>query len=142
MALGIPIQAGFGLRAIAAQPDGVMAGVWRNSLYGASLYGWLATAVLIALVGLLAAIAAKPNALTGVAGALVVFLNIAATVMVRDGIRDVTLRGAGFDVWDRQVVTNWSVVGLFLVLFVGALATLGYLTRVMAKARRIEEKYA
>ena len=39
-------------------------------------------------------------------------------------------------------MTNWSVVGLFLVLFVGAVAVIGYLIAVVAKARRIEEKYA
>ena len=34
----------------------------------------------------------------------------------RDGVRDLTLLSKGFDVWDRVVVTNWSVVGLFLVV--------------------------
>ena len=34
----------------------------------------------------------------------------------RDGVRDLTLLNKGYDVWDRAVVTNWSVVGLFLVL--------------------------
>jgi len=39
----------------------------------------------------------------------------------RDGVRDLTLLSKGYDVWDRVVVTNWSVVGLFLVLFVAGL---------------------
>jgi hypothetical protein len=56
----------------------------------------------------------RPSRITGVAAALVAFLNVAATVMVRDGIRNFTVRAAGFEVWNRQVVTNWSVVGLFL----------------------------
>jgi hypothetical protein len=33
------------------------------------------------------------------------------------------------------------VVGIFLVLFVGALAMLGYLIVVLRKARPLEEKY-
>jgi hypothetical protein len=62
--------------------------------------------------------------------------------MVRDCIRDFTLRAAGFEVWNRQVVTNWSVVGIFLVLFVAALSVLAFLGTVLAKARRMEEEYA
>jgi hypothetical protein len=77
-----------------------------------------------------------------IAAAPLAFLNVASTVMVRDGIRDYTLRAAGFEVRNRAVVTNWSVVGLFLVLFVVALGVIGYLISVLAKARRIEEEYA
>ena len=142
MAAGITIQAGLARWAIASQPPEVVSTVMQNPIYGVSLYAWIATAVLVALAGLLAALSPAPRILIAAAGALAVFLNIAATVMVRDGIRDVTLRAAGFEVWDRQVTTNWSVVGLFLVLFVGALGAMGYLIRVAAKARRIEEKYA
>ena len=116
----------------------------QNSIYGSSVYalgrngGW----VRISWRGLGRSQRQPSHDRRGIAGALVVFLNIAATVMVRDGIRDVTLRAAGFEVWDRQVVTNWSVVGLFLVLFVAALGAIGYLIRVVARARRIKETYA
>ena len=47
-----------------------------------------------------------------------VLVEIMLTVY-RDGVRDVTLLSKGYDVWDRAVATNWGVVGLFLVLFVG-----------------------
>ena len=38
-------------------------------------------------------------------------------VVCRDLVRDASLARFGFDVWDRAVVVNWSVLGLFLVLF-------------------------
>ena len=42
----------------------------------------------------------------------------------------------GYDVWDRSVVTNWSVVGLFLVLFVASLGVVGWLVSVVARAQK------
>ena len=66
-------------------------------------------------------------------------LNCMALVL---GIRDYTLRASGFEVWNRVVVTNWSVVGIFLVLFVAALGVIAYLIAVIARARRLEEIYA
>ena len=47
-------------------------------------------------------------------------------VLCRDGIRDVTLSHFDYNVWDRAVSSNWSVVGLFLVVFVGGLASVGF----------------
>ena len=54
----------------------------------------------------------------------------------RDGVRDLTLLSKGYDVWDRVVVTNWSVVGLFLVLFVAGLGVIGWLISVVARAQK------
>jgi len=141
MAAGILLQSYLAYTAIGAQPNGVVSGVMANAVYQASVYGWVATAGLILVAGLIAAAFRKANWAVAIACALAVFLNVASTVMVRDGIRDVTLRAAGFDVWNREVVSNWSVIAIFVVLFVAALAVLGYLGVVVAKARRIEEKY-
>ena len=41
--------------------------------------------------------------------------------------------------WDRVVVTNWWVVGLFLVLFVGGLGVIGWLISVVARAKTVME---
>lgn len=127
---------------MAAQPSGVVATVMQNGIYLSSAYLWVATAGAGTVLAIWAALSRVPRTYTAVSCALFVFLNIAATVMVRDGIRDVTLRIAGFEVWDRQVVTNWSVVGLFLVLFVATLGAIAYLIRVVAKARLMKETYA
>jgi hypothetical protein len=67
-----------------------------------------------------------------------VLIEIMFTVY-RDGVRDVTLLSKGYDVWDRVVVTNWSVVGLFLVLFVASLVVIGWLVSVVARAQKTME---
>lgn len=145
MAAGMLMQGTFADLAYDAQPASVMTSVMHNAIYGGSAWGWVVTAVLLFVLGLLAVIAASNKTARktiAIGAALVAFLNVGAVVMVRDGIRDFTLRAQGFEVWDRVVVTNWSVVAIFLVLFVAALGVLGYLATVVAKARRIEESYA
>ena len=57
-------------------------------------------------------------------------------VIFRDAVRDLSLLAKGFDVWNRTVVTNWGVVGLFLVLFVGGLGVVGWLISVVARAQK------
>jgi|SRR5271165_3597196 len=142
MAAGALAQTVFAYLAVGAQPRDVMSSVMSNPLYQGSAYAWVATAALLLILGLIASASRRANWLVGIGAALAAFLNVCSTVMVRDGIRDVTLRAAGFDVWNRQVVTNWSVVGLFLLLFVAAVGVIAYLITVIAKARRVEEKYA
>ena len=61
------------------------------------------------------------------AAALFGFLMTAGAVLARDAIRDLSLQAIGFDVWNRAVVSNWSVVGIFLVLFVAAIGVIAYL---------------
>jgi len=139
---GVAFQAAFGWTAIQAQPPGIVTTLMGNPIYSFSAYTWTATAAIGALVAVVGLVSGAWRTITSISAALMVFLNLAATVMLRDGIRDITLRASGFEVWDRHVVTNWSVVGVFLILFVGALGVVGYLIRVAATARRIEERYA
>ena len=61
-------------------------------------------------------------------------------VVVRDGIRDITLLNAGYNVFDRAVNTNWSVVVIFLLTFVGGLACVGWLIAVVLRAKPAVEK--
>jgi len=137
ISLGLLAEATFGMFALGAQPPSVVTAMMRDPLYGTFAWVWLGTAVLLLVTGLFFGL----WRITAVVASLLAFLNVASTVMVRDGIRDYTLRAAGFEVWNRVVVTNWSVVGIFLVLFVAALGVIGYLISVLAKARRIEERY-
>ena len=139
---GVVFQSGFARMAMASQPSGIVTAVMENSTYSYSAYAWLGTAAAATLFALWAMLSGVPRPIGAASAAVMVFLNLAATVMVRDGIRDVTLRAAGFEVWDRHVVTNWSVVAVFLILLVAAVGVIGYLIRVIAKARRIEERYA
>ncbi len=137
IALGLVAELASGFFALAAQPAGVVGNVMHDALYGSFAWIWLGTAALLLVAGFFIG----TSRLAAIAAAVIAFLNVASTVMVRDGIRDYTLRAAGFEVWNRNVVTNWSVVGIFLVLFVAALVVIGYLISVVAKARKVEELY-
>jgi len=75
----------------------------------------------------------------GWVGALVALLVEITFTVYRDGVRDLTLLSKGYNVWDRAVATNWWVVGLFLVLFVGSLGVVGWLVSVVARARKVME---
>ncbi len=141
IALAVVIQAVFAQLTVSAQPRGIMDAVMNNELYRDCAFGWLCTALLMALLGAAAFFSKRSNALYAIAASVVAFLNVVATVIVRDGVRDITLKFAGFDVWDRNVTANWSVIGLFLVLLVAALVIIAWLIGVTGKARRVEESY-
>jgi hypothetical protein len=112
------------------------AGYQFYHLYALAGYGWVAlvaVGILAAALAGFARIAANWMAWTLALVALLVELTL---VIYRDAVRDVTLLSKGFDVWDRVVVTNWSVVGLFLVLFVAGLGVVGWLISVVARAKK------
>ena len=150
--LGGKLAAGFGVVYLAAgfwaasvQPDAVKAGLAGHALYpayrfaGYAGYGWIALVVVSILVGAIAGfgkITAGWMAWTAVLAAVLVEITL---TVYRDGVRDVTLLSKGYDVWDRVVVTNWGVVGLFLVLFVAGLGVIGWLVSVVARAQKTME---
>jgi hypothetical protein len=134
-----------GVWAAGVQPEIVKAGLAGNGVYsfykfwGYAGYGWMA---LVGLAVLLAAVAGFGKLSAGWLGwvgvLLAVLIEILFTVY-RDGVRDLTLLAKGYDVWDRAVATNWWVVGIFLVLFVGGLGVVGWLISVVARARKVME---
>lgn len=107
-------------------------------------YGWLA--LWLVTTGGAIALITKPkfleNRLILWLLALLPFVKVALLGIFRDVLRDQTLLVQGFDVWDRTIVTNWSVVGVFGVLLVAALAVLTWLVLVSSKASHMEERYA
>jgi hypothetical protein len=135
-----------GLWAASVQPEIVKAGLAGHSGYplykisGFAGYGWLALVVVAVLVGAIAGfgkISAGPFiSLAGWVGVVLAVLVEIMLVVYRDGVRDLTLLSKNYDVWDRVVVTNWSVVGLFLVLFVAGLGVIGWLVSVVARAQK------
>ena len=135
-----------GLWAASVQPEavkiGLTQGVASHALYrfeGFAGYGWIALVVVAVLLGGVAAFSRITAAWLCWAGALAAVLIEIMFTVYRDGVRDVTLLSKGYDVWDRVVVTNWSVVGLFLVLFVAALGVIGWLVSVVARAQKTME---
>lgn len=144
--LGGKVAAAFALVYLAAgwwaasvQPDVVKAGLSGNPLYRAAGFGWLAGVALIFLLGAAAGFGRIAAGWIGWLGGLAVLLLMASFTVYRDGVRDLTLLSKGFDVWQRTVVTNWSVVGIFLALFVVGLGVIGWLVSVMARAQKVME---
>jgi len=147
--VGGKIAAVFGVAYLAAgvwaarlQPDAVKFGLRTHPLYhfaGFAGYGWL---VLVSVAVLLAAIAGLGKLTAGWigwTGAMTALLFEICFVLYRDAVRDLTLLSKGFNVWDRVVVTNWWVVGLFLFLFVASLGVVGWLISVVTRARKTME---
>lgn len=131
--LGGVLQLGTGFWVYATQPEAVQAGL-KSPWYMVGGGLWVA-GVFLALVG--AGLKKPVPAIGGLVGA---FLGLAGAVIVRDGIRDLTLAGKGFDVWKRTEHSNWYVIGLFLLLFVIGLAAVGWLWSVMRRAQPISEE--
>lgn len=132
----------FGYRALTTQPDGVMAAIQASPLYNISLIACVATIVLAGVIGLIQGIGRGTNVVISTAGFLVAFLAAATSGIVRDGIRDFTLKAKGFDVNNVEVYPNWSVLIVFLLLFVIMLGVIWWLFQVMRQATPPREEVA
>jgi len=131
-----------GLWAAHVQPEVVKAGLASHPLYkfaGFAGYGWLALVVVAVLLGAFAGFGKIASGWLAWAAVLVVVLTEIMFTVYRDGVRDLTLLSKGYDVWNRVVVTNWSVVLLFLVLFVAGVGVIGWLVSVVARAKKVME---
>jgi len=134
-----------GLWANSVQPDVVRAGLAGHASYsfykffGFAGYGWLALVAVAVLLALVAGFGMVSAGWLGWTCVLVAVLIEIMLVVYRDGIRDLTLLAKGYDVWQRAVETNWWVVGLFLILFVGGLGVIGWLVSVVARAKKVME---
>ncbi len=127
-----------GIWAFAVQPDVVKTGLATHPLYhwyGYAAYGWFAFVALALVIAALAGFRKITANWLGWAGALAALLLEITFTVYRDAVRDLTLLSKGYDVWDRVVVTNWSVVGLFLFLFVASLGVVAWLISVVARAK-------
>lgn len=138
-AIAAVLQLTAGLAVHRAQAAIVQAGLHDHLVYRAAGWGWIVLTLLILLFAAISAFLRPIAALTSWTAAVLGFLSIALETVYRDGIRDLTLLSKGFDVWQRAVVTNWSVVILFLVLFIAGLGVVGWLISVVARASRVME---
>jgi hypothetical protein len=127
---------------VRSQPAGVQQALAADPLAQGASYAWMAMAALALLVGLWGGFTQAGRVLLPWVALVVAVVRTVSIALYRDVLRDQTLLSKGFDVWQRNVITNWGVVILFLVLFVGGLATVGWLMSVVAKARPVMEKIA
>jgi hypothetical protein len=120
----------------------VQAGLNSHLLYKVAGLGWLVLTAVVLLFAAFAAFSKPTNAVASWLAVLAGALPIVLMTLYRDGIRDLTLLSKGYDVWNRVVVTNWNVVGIFLVVFVAGLVVVGWLISVVARATRVMESAA
>ena len=139
---GALLQLVFAAAIYRVQPAAVLRTLSLNPVYDYARYAWIAAIVLAAVLGALAFLRPALGAIGSWAGVVVAFLIVASLALFRDGVRDATLLSKGFDVWQLPVVTNWSVVIIFLVLFVAGLAAIGWLISVVARATKVMESVA
>ena len=133
------VQIAMGFWVYFAQPGAVRAGLSGSATYMFFIALWFATAVALIAAGWRSA--SRSGYGLPIVCAAVSFVNVLAMVLVRDGIRDVSLKVHGLDVWDRTVVANWSTIILFLVLFVVAVGMVLWMGKVLITARRESEHY-
>ena len=142
-AVGALIQTAAAWQVFHTQPQAVLSQLNENAFYHPLPAVWLGLAAGAVLLGLLAvARPAKAGGWLATACALVGLLLTATWVVYRDGIRDMSLRASGFDVWNLKVVANWPIVILFVVVFLLGLAASGWLAAIVLKARPKNEEPA
>lgn len=139
-ATGALAQLFFAYRTLQAQPQAVLDGIKGSVVHSTGGYLFAVAIVLTLLLVALQWATAKSNVLLAVIGLLAGFLSAAGAVVYRDGIRDFTLKAKGFDVWQRTEFSNWSVLGLFLLLFVVMLGVIVWLLLVMKRASAPKEQ--
>lgn len=135
--------AGAGVWAYNAQPGFVREALQASELYKVLILAWFACLGLSSLGALV--ILLTPRTLPFVKilfATLPALLAIASYVIVREGVRDFTLLYKGFDVWQRAVNTNWTVVILFFVSLLAGVGGLIWLLTVLRRAKSVEETYA
>jgi hypothetical protein len=101
-------------------------------------------AMALLALGILLAVAATglallaPGARNAVRATWAQIALLAATlvtmVLLRDEVRQITLRDAGFE-HPAQVATQWGPLAVFFVLLAAAVATIGWMVRALARGR-------
>jgi hypothetical protein len=141
-AAGAVATAMMGLQVGASQPGAVQVELVSNLFYRVSGYAFLAVIFLVVATGLIVIVTKQVPKILTLSTPVLALLAMATATITRDGIRDITLALKGFNVWSQPVVTNWSIVLIFVVLFVLALVTLGWLVSVVARATKENESLA
>ena len=136
------IQVLAGYWVFSSQPEKIRAGLTSSSYTKIAFILWSVSLLVLFSAGIITAIKNRARSyLMPVIMLTAGFVNIASWVMIRDAIRDITLRLKGFDVWSRSIAVNWSVIIFFLALFIVALAAIGWMAAQLFKTGRNKEHY-
>ncbi|MBI5831384.1 MAG: hypothetical protein HZB16_03620 [Armatimonadetes bacterium] len=145
-ALGVVLQMVMATLVATRQPLVVHDLIGESFFYHGMQLLWVPAAlVVLALAGFLAtrastvsADAAKARRIGWGASLAAVVLTLVAAAY-RDGVRDLTLKAKGFDVWSLPVTPNYLVLTMFLVVTVITLAIVGILIATVVRAQPAEE---
>lgn len=134
--LFVALQMFFGYWVYSAQPGVVKEGLVNSPVGFYGIIIWAVFSVIALLMSALTFISKSGAKITSSIAGLSAVLMIAGAVLARDAIRDLSLLAKGFDVWNRNVVANWSVVSIFLVLFVAALVLIAFLLIIVNRSMK------
>lgn len=130
-----PALALAGAMACGAQTESVKIAMEASLLVHRLVWGWLAALALSALCGLLLVLfRGKRSWILPVVSPIPALGVLACFVLIRDQVRDISLSGFGFDVWNSPVHTNWTVVAVFSAVLIAGLAILAWVGSVMRLA--------
>ena len=138
-AIMICVQAWVFTLVLNAQPEIVIRGIAFSPWLRGAATAWCGIAIVVLFFSFWVAIKKNSDYVVSTTAALLSVLSLASWVILRDGIRDLTLASKGFDVWQLPVVTNWGVVGCFIGTLVLGLAALGWLVYVILQAKPVTE---
>jgi hypothetical protein len=136
------IQGLAGYWVFSAQPEKVRDELTSSSYIKTTIFLWGAGLLILFSAGIITALKNRSRSvLIPVILLAAGLINIASWVMIRDSIRDITLRLKGFDVWNRSISVNWSVIIFFLALFVAVIAASGWMAAQVFRTGKNKERY-
>lgn len=137
-AVMVCVQAGVFQWVLVSQPAAVKAGIAASWWLSGAKVAWMGAAGLVVVFSAWTAVKKTCSYAAGFTALALTVVTIAAWVILRDGIRDLTLAGKGYDVWQQTVVTNWGVVGWFVLILLLGVAAMGWLLYVMMQSAKSE----
>lgn len=129
--IGVPLQLSFGFLAWQKQVE-IAGGGSDNIMYTIGLLVFPVIALLTLVIAIVE-IAMPKFKLPHLIYLLLAPVYSIGYILVRDLLRDQVLLKAQYDVWDRNVVTNWPILLTFIGLFLAGVAALYWLLLVLMK---------
>lgn len=129
--IGVPLQLFFGFTTLQKQFE-IVANIGANPLYTIGIFLYPIVAMGTLVLAIIELVAPKLKLYHFVYILLAPVYSI-GYILVRDVMRDQMLLKNNFNVWDRNIVPNWTVLLIFVVLFLIGVITLYWLLLVLMK---------